>query len=99
IASNGAAGLKWLNRKKPDLGEARDALSHIVRDVARAGDVIRGLRALTRKSRLQLTKLDIDEVIGEVLVLTRSEMRRQGVALHTALAAGERPVLGDRVQL
>jgi PAS domain S-box-containing protein len=99
IASNGVAGLNWLNREKPDLGEARDALSRVVRDVAHAGDVIRGLRALARKSRQQLTSLDIDDVIGEVLALTRSEMRRQGVTLHTALAAGERPVLGDRVQL
>jgi signal transduction histidine kinase len=74
-------------------------LSRVVREVARAGDVIRGLRALARKSGPQLTRLDIDDVIEEVLVLTRGEMRRHGVALHTALAAGERPVLGDRVQL
>ncbi len=99
ISSNGMAGLNWLNRKKPDLGEARDALSRIVRDVARAADVIRGLRALTRKSGPQMTRLDIDEVIEEVLTLTRGEMRRQGVALHTSLAASEHPVLGDRVQL
>jgi PAS domain S-box-containing protein len=99
IASNGVAGLNWLNREEPDLGEARDAFSRVVRDVTHAGDVIRGLRALARKSGPQLTRLDIDDVIEEVLVLTRGEMRRQGVALHTDLAAGERPVLGDRVQL
>jgi PAS domain S-box-containing protein len=50
IASNGAAGLNWLNRKKPDLDQARDAFSRIVRDSARASDVIRGLRALAKKS-------------------------------------------------
>jgi PAS domain S-box-containing protein len=99
IASNGTAGLNWLNRKKPDIGEARDALSRVVRDAARVGDVMRSMRALAQKSGPRLTKLDIDEVIGEVLMLTRSEMGRRGVALHTALAAGEWPVLGDRVQL
>ncbi len=99
ISSNGVAGLNWLNRKKPDLGEARDALSRIVRDVGHAADVIRGLRALARKSGPQLTRLDIDEVIGEVLELTGSEMRRQGVTLRTTLAASEQPVVGDRVQL
>jgi signal transduction histidine kinase len=33
------------------------------------------------------------------LALTRSELQRHGVALRTNLAAGHRPVMGDRVQL
>ena len=66
IASNGAAGLNWLNRKKPDLDQARDAFSRIVRDSARASDVIRGMRAFAKKSEPQLARLDIDEVIREV---------------------------------
>jgi C4-dicarboxylate-specific signal transduction histidine kinase len=71
----------------------------IQRDVARAGDVIRGLRALAKKSGPQLTKLDIDDVIREALTLTAGDLRRHDVVLHTELAAGDRPVLGDRVQL
>jgi PAS domain S-box-containing protein len=99
IVASGSAGLHWLNRETPDLDQARDALSRIVRDGARAGEVIRGLRALARKSGPQLTRLDIDDTINEVLALTHSEVRRHGVALHTDLAAGARPVMGDRVQL
>jgi PAS domain S-box-containing protein len=99
IASNGAAGLNWLNRKKPDLDQARDAFSRIVRDSARASEVIRGLRALAKKSGPQFAKLDIDDLIKDVLALTAGELRRHGVLLQTELAAGDRPVLGDRVQL
>jgi PAS domain S-box-containing protein len=99
IASNGAAGLNWLNRKKPDLDQARDAFSRIVRDSARANDVIRGMRAFAKKSEPQLARLDIDEVIREVLGLAGGELRRHAVVLHTDFAAGDRPVLGDRVQL
>jgi PAS domain S-box-containing protein len=99
IASNGAAGLNWLNRKNPDLDQARDALGRIVRDSARVGEVIRGLRRLATKSSPELARLDIDDVIREVLALTGGELRRHGVALQTDLAAGDRPVLGDRVQL
>jgi PAS domain S-box-containing protein len=99
IASNSAAGLNWLNRKEPDLNEARDALSAIARDSARANDVIRGLRALAKKSGPRLANLDIDEVIRETLALVGGELRRYGVVLKTDLAAGGRPVLGDRVQL
>jgi PAS domain S-box-containing protein len=99
IASNGAAGLNWLNREKPDLDQARGAFSRIVKDSARTSGVIRGLRALVKKSDPQLARLDIDDVIREVLALTTGELRRHGVALQTDLAAGDRPVLGDRVQL
>jgi C4-dicarboxylate-specific signal transduction histidine kinase len=65
----------------------------------RASEVIRGLRALARKSGPQLAKLDIDDVISEVLVLARGELRRHDVVLRTELAAEDRPVMGDRVQL
>jgi PAS domain S-box-containing protein len=99
IVTNGSAGLRWLNQGQPDLDEARAALSRIVRDGARAADVIRGLRALAKKTGPELAKLDINETILEVLALTRSEMQRHGVVLHTDLFTGDWPVFADRVQL
>ena len=99
VATSGSACLRWLNRDQPDLDAARDAASRVVRDAHRAGDVIRSLRALTKKSGPQLTKLDIRDAIEEVLALTRGELQPHGVVLHTDLSAGDRPVLGDRVQL
>jgi PAS domain S-box-containing protein len=99
IVTQSEAALRFLNRDRPDLEEARDALSCIARDGIRAADVIRGLRALARNSGPQLTKLDIDDVISEVLALARGELVRHEVVLHTELAAADRPVMGDRVQL
>jgi signal transduction histidine kinase len=99
IVSNGGAGLRWLNRETPDLDEAREAFSRVVSDGQRAADVVRGLRALAKKSGPQVAMLDIDDTIQEVLALTRSEMQRRGVVLRTDLAASTRPVAGDRVQL
>jgi signal transduction histidine kinase len=99
IVSNGEAGLRWLNRETPDVTEARAAFARVVSDGQRAADVIRGLRALAKKSGPQLTTLDIDDVIREVLTLTHPEARRQGIALRTELAASDRKVVGDRVQL
>jgi C4-dicarboxylate-specific signal transduction histidine kinase len=64
----------------------------------RAGEVIRGLRALARKSGPQLTNLDIDDVVRQVLALARGELLRHDVVMRTELAAVE-PVVGDRVQL
>jgi PAS domain S-box-containing protein len=99
IVTNGSAGLRWLDQGQPDLDEARAAFSRIVRDGARAGEVIRGLRALAKKTGPELAKLDINDTILEVLALTRSEMQRHGVVLHTDLFSGDRPVFADRVQL
>jgi C4-dicarboxylate-specific signal transduction histidine kinase len=99
IVTQGEAALRFLDRDEPDLDEVRDALSCITRDGVRAADVIRGLRALARKSGPQLIRLDIDDVIREVLALAGSELRRHDVVLRTALAADNRLVMGDRVQL
>jgi PAS domain S-box-containing protein len=99
IVANGDACLRWLNRDQPDLDEARHAISRIVRDAQRAGGVIRGLRALAKKSEPDLAKLDLNDAIREVLALTRSELLRHRVVLRTDLSADDRPVFGDRVQL
>ncbi len=99
VSTSGSACLRWLNRDQPDLDAAREAVSRVVRDAHRAGDVIRSLRALTKKSGPQLTKLDIRDAIEEVLALTRSELQQHGIVLHTHLSADDRPVLGDGVQL
>jgi predicted ATPase/signal transduction histidine kinase len=99
IVTSGSAGLRWLNRETPDLDEVRETLSRIVSDGQRAGNVIHGLRALAKKSGPQLTTLDLDDVIRDVLTLTHGELQRHGVVLRTDLAVGDRPVLGDRVQL
>ena len=99
IVTQSEAALRFLDRDEPDLGEVQDALSSIRRDGMRASEVIRGLRALATKSGPQLTGLDIDDVIGQVLAISRGELLRHNVVLRTELASGARPVLGDRVQL
>jgi signal transduction histidine kinase len=90
---------RWLREDNPDLAEAREAFTRVVSDGTRAGDVIRGLRALAKKSGPQLTMLDIDDTIHEVLALTHSELQRHGVVLRTDFAAGDRLLRGDPVQL
>jgi signal transduction histidine kinase len=81
------------------LAEAREAIRRIVRDGSRAGDVTRRIRALFTKTRAAKQRLDINEAIGEVVVLAGSEMRRNRVISQMELAADLPPVTGDRVQL
>ena len=99
IVTQSEAALRFLDRDEPDLDEVQDALSSIARDGMRAGEVIRGLRALARKSGPQLTKLDIDDVVRQVLAIAHGELLRHDVVLRTELATDGRLVMGDRVQL
>ena len=99
IVTQSEAALRFLDRGEPDLDEVQDALSAIRQDGMRAGEVIRGLRALAGKSRPQPTRLDLDDVIKEVLALARGELLRHDVVLRTELAAEDAVVTGDRVQL
>jgi predicted ATPase/signal transduction histidine kinase/GAF domain-containing protein len=99
VVTNGSACLRWLDRDKPELDKARQSVAHIVRDAGHAGEVIRGLRALAKKSGPQLTQLELNGAIQEVLALIGGELQRRGVSLRTALAAVDRPIVGDRVQL
>jgi PAS domain S-box-containing protein len=97
--TNAQAALHWLGAQPPDLEETRRALSRIVKDGTRAGDVIGRIRALVKKVPPRRDQLDINESIREVVALTRSELLRNGVSLQTQFAKGLPLIHGDRVQL
>ncbi len=70
-----------------------------LRWLTRAGDVIGRIRALVAKAAPRNDQLDINEVMLEVITLTRSELRSSGTLLQTQLAGGLPLILGDRIQL
>jgi signal transduction histidine kinase len=99
VVTNAQAALRWLNMQPPDPEEVRQALDRIVRNGRRAGDVIGRIRALVAKAPPRNDQLDLNEVMLDVIALTRSELRGSGTALRTELADGLPPILGDRIQL
>jgi PAS domain S-box-containing protein len=99
VVTNANAGLRWLSGDSPDLAEAREAIRRITRDGKRAGDVISRMRSLFKKAGTAKDRLDLNEAIEEVVILTESEARRNKVVLRKELAADLPPVMGDRVQL
>jgi PAS domain S-box-containing protein len=99
IVLNGNAALRWLAGESPNLHEAREATHRIVRDGQRAGDVITRLRSLFRRDGTPNERLDINEVVQEVIAITRSEVQKGGAIIRTRMADGLPAVTGDRVQL
>src|SRR4029079_9648864 len=65
--TNGDACLRWLANDRPNLDEARQAAERIVRNGHRSSDIIRSLRALAGKPEPEMTQLDINDAIREVL--------------------------------
>src|SRR5919197_1002319 len=97
--SNAQAGLRWLTREPPDLGEVRQAPAHIVQDGKRAGGVVGRIRDLIKKRPSREDRFDINAAIREVIELTRGEAVKTGVAVRTDLANLLPLIQGDRVQL
>jgi C4-dicarboxylate-specific signal transduction histidine kinase len=99
VVTDASAGLRWLGGEVPNLAEARQVLARIQKNGNRAADVIGRIRALAKKSPVRMDQLDINDVILDVIVLMRSEIDRNHIALRTALAKDLPRIPGDRVQL
>jgi C4-dicarboxylate-specific signal transduction histidine kinase len=82
IEANASASLNWLGEPRPDVELVRDALTDIVADGHRAGRVIQRIRQLATKSEPQKDRLDVNELIDDVLALVRGEV--QGIACRCA---------------
>jgi PAS domain S-box-containing protein len=91
--------LRWLTRDQPDLEEARAAALRVVKDGARAAEIISRIRLLFKKGVLEQEPVDANEIIRDMVVLLRGEATRYSIAVRTELAADLLPVTGDRVQL
>ena len=99
IVADASASLHWLAASPPDLGSVREALDAIVTDGHRASEVIQRIRQLATKTSPQKARLDMNDVIRDVVPLIGTEMRSHEVSVRIDLAPALPPVLADRVQL
>jgi signal transduction histidine kinase len=100
IASSGSAGLNWLNKRVPDLEEVRIALQTVVRQSHRADDVIKGVRAMFSHDSTVWTKVNLNEIVEQVLALMSRNIAATSIRLNTKLTDNPPPlVMADPVQL
>jgi C4-dicarboxylate-specific signal transduction histidine kinase len=97
--TNANTCLRWLTRDHPDVEEAREAASRIVKDGTRAAEIIKRIRLLFKKGSPERELVDVNEVIQEMIVLLRSEATRYNISVRMELAADLPRIIGDRVQL
>lgn len=99
INTNSLTSLRLLDANPPNLELARETVSRTVRDVNRASDVIKRLRALFSGAELTLEWVDLSEITYEVTALSLNDLQRNRIALQLELAEDLPTINGDRIQL
>jgi PAS domain S-box-containing protein len=93
------ACVRWLDRGKPNLDEARVAAANMVRDGHRAAQILARIRTQFEKSAPNRKVFGVSEIIRETVGLLRGEAGRYNISVRTELAADLPQIFGDRVQL
>ena len=99
IVNNANASLRWLAQPSPKLDRARSAIERVVSDGSRASDVIGSIRALLEQGSQERARLDLNDIIREVMAFARSDLRAHGVTAQTELAENLPSIVGVRIQL
>ena len=93
------AGLRFLNRRVPDLDEAKDAFKQISADGHRTGAVIESIRAIFKKGDRTRASLDLNDLISETLAIAGSELKKHRILIEVELYEALPQISGDRIQL
>jgi PAS domain S-box-containing protein len=96
---NGKTCLRWLQRQPPDIGEACETVSRILKDVNRAADIIERNRSLYSRGTPKRETINVNELIQEMTVLLRDAANRHSVAIRAELDGALPPTIADPVQI
>lgn len=99
MVTNASAGLRWLNRERPQIDEAKAALERIVADGHRANRIVGGIRAMFVKPTQERLPLDIGQMIAAILKQLAGDVRLARIQVVTEFEADLPPVVGNAVQL
>jgi signal transduction histidine kinase len=91
--------LGWLSRYQPDVTEAQEAASRLVKDVTCATEIISRIGLLFKKSALQRELIEVNQVVQEMIGLFRIEAARYPITIRSELANSLPKLYADRVQI
>ena len=99
VTINAASSLRGLTRSDPDLPTVIRYIRKILRDAERATRMIQRIRALAQNSKPEMSQLDINGVVEEVVTFVKQEASRRRVSLRLEIERPLSPVHGDVIQL
>ncbi len=90
---------RWLQRDQPDIAEACEAASRVVKDTTRAAEIIDRVRSLYGRDTPKRELVDLNEIVRDMMVLLQDEANRYSIPIRGELTQGLPKVTADRVQL
>jgi C4-dicarboxylate-specific signal transduction histidine kinase len=100
ISAAGEAGLIWLKRRVPNLKQARKELESVIKASHRADDILNSVRAMFSHESTARTKVNLDNLVQQVIALAKGPIASNNIAVETNLTAGVPAiVMADAVQL
>ena len=99
IMSNAQAAKRYLNAPTPDMEEVKEIIDDIVKEDTRASEIIHRMRALLKKTELEVESVDLNSVFREIATLLNSDIVMRDVKIDLELDPLLPFVRGDRIQL
>lgn len=79
--------------------ERMEMVTDLVSESERARDIVRNLLDFARESEVQLTPLDVEQLIGDTLQLASNQVKLARVKVQGEVEENVPPIYGDRHQL
>ncbi len=99
ILNNARAARRLLASRTPDLTEVEGALHDIIRDDARAVEIVRNVRETFRHGEAKTAPVDIRELLRDVDRIVAADARMKNISLSMEIADSLPVVRGDKSQL
>ncbi|MGF6266967.1 two-component system sensor kinase FixL [Paraburkholderia youngii] len=99
VATNASACLQWLDREMPNLERAMASLRRVTCEAQRLMELFQRVRMLSKGAPPQMTPLEVNEVVNDVIPLLQRELLNHRVTLRKKLSSDLPVILGDRIQL
>jgi PAS domain S-box-containing protein len=89
----------FLAAKRPQLKKAKAAIDDVIQDNARAAETIRNVRALFQRDAVQMSVLDLYQILNDVERIVRADAASKNVTLQLDVPTALPTVIGNRTQL
>jgi signal transduction histidine kinase len=99
ILINAETAKEILVSPSPDIAELNEIVDDILKDDRRAGEVIRRMRSLLKKTPFEVKNIDLNDLVRETTEFLSALAIARKFELLSVVTPDTLPILGDRVQL
>ncbi len=96
---NAQTCLRWLQRESPEIGEACETVTRILKDVNRASEIVDRNRSLYGRGTPQGEVVDVNKLVREMIGLLHDAADRHSISIRAQLDGALPAITADRVQI